>query len=60
MWISKKKFNQMVAEAVEKERERNTMYNYMDDIHTRIMKIEARLEELDANSKSATKRRLNG
>ncbi len=60
MWISKKKFNQMMAEAVEKERERNTMYNYMDETHSRIMKIEARLEELETNNKSATKRRLNG
>ena len=40
MWISKKKFNQMMAEAVEKEREREVMYRFMDEMHMKTAKME--------------------
>ena len=60
MWISKKKLNQMMAEAMEKEREREQMYRFMDEMYGRTMKIEARLEELEDRNKSTAKRRLNG
>ena len=40
MWISKKKFNQMMAEAVEKEREREVMYRFMDETHCNMRKVE--------------------
>lgn len=45
MWISKKKFNQMMAEAVEKEREREQMYRFMDEMFTRVNKLEHQVEQ---------------
>jgi hypothetical protein len=45
MWISKKKFNQMMAEAVEKEREREMMYRFMDEMHTRMNKLECQVDK---------------
>jgi hypothetical protein len=40
MWISKKKFNQMMLDAVEKEREREMMYRFMEETHTTNRKLE--------------------
>ena len=45
MWISKKKFNQMMAEALDKERERENMYRFMDDMRSRMEKLEYMVEE---------------
>ena len=45
MWISKKKFNQMMAEAVEKEREREQFYRFMDEMHTRMNKLEYQVDK---------------
>lgn len=48
MWISKKKFDRLMAEAVEKERERETYYRFIDEIHTRLNKLE---EQVNMNTK---------
>jgi dsDNA-specific endonuclease/ATPase MutS2 len=45
MWISKKKLNQMMAEAVEKEREREQMYRLMDEMFTRVNRLEHQVEQ---------------
>lgn len=62
MWISKKKFNQMMAEAVEKEREREQMYRFMDEMHMRMHKMEDKLDELAhiVHSRNVGKKQLNG
>lgn len=44
MWISKKKFNQMMAEAVEKERDREMFYRFVDDVQIRLSKLEDQVE----------------
>ena len=45
MWISKKKFNQMMVEVVEKEREREQVHRFMDEMHCRLNKLEHMVEE---------------
>lgn len=45
MWISKRKFNQMMAEAVEKEREREQLYRFMDEMYSRVNKLEHQVEQ---------------
>lgn len=68
MWISKKKFEKMIAEAVEKERERAAQYRFMDDVHMRLSKLECIVEkntEYIQNNKRSIRppsetRKLNG
>jgi hypothetical protein len=69
MWISKKKFNQMMAEAVEKERDKEMLYRFMDEMHCRMNKLEdmnIQLEEEVAklqhivHSRPVGKKQLNG
>jgi proteasome lid subunit RPN8/RPN11 len=62
MWISKKKFNQMMAEALEKERDRELFYRFMDETHMRMHKMEDKLDELEhiVHSHPVGKKQLNG
>ena len=69
MWISKKKFNQMMADAVEKEREREMMYRFMDEMHMKTSKMEDTIMRLEdeivdlhhtIHSRSTAKKQLNG
>ena len=63
MWISKKKFNQMMAEAMEKEREREQLYRFMDDMYMITRKLEDKVGELEHminNLPKSGKKQLNG
>jgi hypothetical protein len=62
MWISKKKFNQMMAEAVEKERDKEMFYRFADDIQMRLGRMEDKIAELEhiLHSRPTGKKQLNG
>ena len=63
MWISKKKLNQMIEEAAAKEREREMLYRFMDEVHVKLGVIEDKIRELDAEVYSlhkTGKKQLNG
>ena len=61
MWISKKKFNQMMAEAVEKERDKEMFYRFADETQKRMNMLEDKLGELEHIVHSNTrKKQLNG
>lgn len=40
MWISKKKMAMMIEEAKEKEREKEMLYRFMDEVQMRMHKLE--------------------
>ena len=68
MWISKKKLNQLIEEAAAKEREREQMYRFMDEIHCRMNKLECQVEQNTSDIQNnkhyiappARKKQLNG
>lgn len=62
MWISKKKFNQMMAEAVEKERDKEMFYRFADDTQKRMNMLEDKVAELEhiVHSRPVGKKQLNG
>lgn len=62
MWISKKKLDKMMAEAVEKERDKEMFYRFADDIQMRMHRMEDKVEELEhiVHSRSVGKKQLNG
>lgn len=69
MWVSKKKMAMMIEEAKEKEREKEMLYRFMDEMHCRMKKIEdmnIHLEEEVAelqhivHSRPVGKKQLNG
>lgn len=63
MWISKKKFDQKIAEAVEKEQDRGMMYRFMEDTNRRCYDLENRIDKIETRLKigsASNKRSLNG
>lgn len=63
MWISKKKLNQMMVDAVEREKEKDMLYRFMEDTHSMYRKMDERVIELEhivQNLPNAKKRQLNG
>lgn len=70
MWISKKKMSMMIDEAKEKEREKEMLYRFMDDVQMRMHKLEdmntrlegevARLSHIVHSRVPVGKKQLNG
>lgn len=62
MWISKKRFEKMMAEAVEKERDKEMFYRFADDTQKRMKMLEDKISELEhiVHSRPIGKKQLNG
>jgi hypothetical protein len=62
MWISKKKLNQMMAEAVEKERDKELFYRFAEETQQRMSMLEDKIGELEhiVHSHPVGKKKLNG
>lgn len=61
MWISRKKFNQMMAEAVEKERDKEMFYRFAEETQKRMNMLEDKIGELEHTVHSnVRKKQLNG
>ena len=62
MWISKKRFEKMMAEAVEKERDKEMFYRFADETQKRMNMLEDKLSELEhiVHSRPVGKKQLNG
>ena len=62
MWISRKRFEKMMAEAVAKERDKEMFYRFADDTQNRMKMLEDKIAELEhiVHSRAIGKKQLNG